>query len=112
MVGGFCNVIVMQGLWELEHDSGAYYLLYNRTGAQAREVEIVGRLVQFDGNYKEFVRRIEVVAQDEPVRISLRRPFAAANPSCTSPGWATVKAATPGRYDFTGFVNLFEVLWE
>ena len=71
MAGGFCNVIVMQGLWELEHDSGAYYLLYNRTGAQAREVEIVGRLVQLDGNGKAFVRRIEVVAQDEPVRISL-----------------------------------------
>jgi hypothetical protein len=37
-------------------------------------------LVQLDGNGKAFVRRIEVVAQDEPVRISLRRPFGGGEP--------------------------------
>jgi hypothetical protein len=60
-------------MWELVPDDGDYYLLYNRTGVEALDVEIRAGGIQLDGNGKDFVRRVTSIPSGGPVRISLRR---------------------------------------
>jgi hypothetical protein len=70
-------------MWELEHDSGQRYRLFNRSGADAGSVEVTAERAVLDGNGKDFVRRVETIPQDEPIAVMLGAVFGGTDPVLT-----------------------------
>ncbi|WP_163685846.1 hypothetical protein [Mycolicibacterium gadium] len=60
-------------LWPLDHVSGILFCLTNRTGADARDVEVKAFRAMLDRNGKSYVRCVPSVANGESFQIRLNR---------------------------------------